>query len=251
MSEAKAQASNEDHEAERIYWPRFLESQPPGQSRKITGVAQPHPTGTADLVVLPVQLYCDSEECSGLRYFDSASSGSLNPANAWHKQFLDYRCRHCKKTMKIYAVLVLRNTTGRDGEAVKVGEWPPFGPHVPTKMFSLIGQDQELFLKGRRAESQGMGIGAFAYYRRVVENQKNRLLDEIIKVCQRLNADANLITNLETARKETQFSKAIDIVKDGIPDVLRINGHNPLTLLHTALSDGLHEQSDEERSEEH
>ncbi len=153
MSEAKAQASNEDHEAERIYWPRFLESQPPGQSRKITGVAQPHPTGTADLVVLPVQLYCDSEECSGLRYFDSASSGSLNPANAWHKQFLDYRCRHCKKTMKIYAVLVLRNTTGRDGEAVKVGEWPPFGPHVPTKMFSLIGQDQELFLKGRRGRS--------------------------------------------------------------------------------------------------
>jgi hypothetical protein len=34
-------------------------------------------------------------------------------------------------------------------------------------------------------------------------------------------------------------------VKGAIPQTLLINGHNPLTLLHTALSSGLHEQSDE------
>jgi hypothetical protein len=113
-------------------------------------------------------------------------------------------------------------------------------------MFSLLGTDQEIFHKGRRAEAQGMGIGAFAYYRRVVENQKNRLIDEIIKVSKLLNADSAIVANLEAARKETQFHKAVQIVKDGIPDVLRISGHNPLTLLHAALSDGLHDQSDEE-----
>jgi len=91
-----------------------------------------------------------------------------------------------------------------------------------------------------------MGIGAFAYYRRVVENQKNRLIDEIIKVSKLLNADPSIITNLEAARKETQFHKAVQIVKEGIPEVLRISGHNPLTLLHAALSDGLHDKSDEE-----
>jgi hypothetical protein len=31
-----------------------------------------------------------------------------------------------------------------------------------------------------------------------------------------------------------------------MPQILLINGHNPLTLLHSALSGGLHDQSDEE-----
>jgi hypothetical protein len=38
---------------------------------------------------------------------------------------------------------------------------------------------------GRRAENQGMGIGAFAYYRRVVENQKNRIIAEIKRVAEK------------------------------------------------------------------
>ena len=55
---------------------------------------------------------------------------------------------------------------------------------------------------------------------------------------------AKIITTLETAKEETQFSKALASVKDAIPQALLINGHNPLTLLHSALSDGLHDQSD-------
>jgi hypothetical protein len=35
------------------------------------------------------------------------------------------------------------------------------------------------------------------------------------------------------------------VVQHGIPQARLINGHNPLTLLHNALSAGLHEQSDE------
>ncbi|QDV35122.1 hypothetical protein ElP_30240 [Tautonia plasticadhaerens] len=37
----------------------------------------------------------------------------------------------------------------------------------------------------------------------------------------------------------------MDSVKDAVPDALRINGHNPFTLLHSALSEGLHDASDE------
>ena len=35
------------------------------------------------------------------------------------------------------------------------------------------------------------------------------------------------------------------MIKHGMPQVLLINGHNPLTLLHTALSQGVHEESDD------
>jgi hypothetical protein len=101
--------------------------------------------------------------------------------------------------------------------------------------------------KGRRAENRGLGIGAFSYYRRVVENQKGRIIREIAKAAKKLGAKPEILQRFEAAAKETQFSKAIEEIKDGIPSVLLIDGqHNPLTLLHGALSEGLHEHTDEE-----
>jgi hypothetical protein len=91
-----------------------------------------------------------------------------------------------------------------------------------------------------------MGIAAFAYYRRVVDNQRERIFDEIIRVCKVLSADQTIIDELNAAKKETQFTNAIETVKHALPQALFINGHNPLTLLHSALSDGLHGRSDEE-----
>jgi hypothetical protein len=38
----------------------------------------------------------------------------------------------------------------------------------------------------------------------------------------------------------------VESVKAAIPDALLIDGHNPLTLLHKALSAGMHAQTDEE-----
>jgi len=101
-------------------------------------------------------------------------------------------------------------------------------------------------LKGRRSENQGLGIGAFGYYRRVVENQKNRILDEVIKVSEKLGATKDLLGELRKAKDEGQFTKAIESIKHGIPQALLVDGHNPLTLLHSALSEGLHGQPDEE-----
>ena len=139
-----------------------------------------------------------------------------------------------------------KNEDDEGGIAYKLGELPPFGPPTPSRLIKLIGPDREIFLKGRRCENQGLGIGAFVYYRRVIESQKNRILDEILKVAKKLNATPESISELENARTETQFSKALSSVKTAIPQSLLINGHNPLLLLHSALSEGVHELSDEE-----
>jgi hypothetical protein len=101
--------------------------------------------------------------------------------------------------------------------------------------------DRETFLKGRRCENQGLGIGAFVYYRRVVENQKARILGEIIKVSKKIGAGPELIETLTNAMTETQFKKSIESVRDALPQVLLVNGQNPLTLLHS----GLHARTDE------
>jgi hypothetical protein len=51
---------------------------------------------------------------------------------------------------------------------------------------------------------------------------------------------------LTEARLETQFSSAVEKIKHAIPEALQIKGHNPLTLLHKALSEGLHAGTDAE-----
>jgi len=159
--------------------------------------------------------------------------------------FITFRCRNCGSTRKTFAVSILWKHLEPFGAIRKFGEEPPFGPPTAARVISLIGPDKEFYLTGRRAENQGMGIGAFAYYRRVVENQKNRILDEIIRVAKRVAAPEDLITGLESAKQETQFSKAVAAVKHGMPQTLLVNGHNSLTLLHNALSEGLHDQTDE------
>lgn len=115
--------------------------------------------------------------------------------------------------------------------------------HLP-RLLTLFGKDRQLFLKGRRSESHGLGIGAFSYYRQIVEGHKDRLLDEIIKVAKKVAPD--MVAGLEAAKAENQFSKAVSSVKDGLPPVLFIDSHNPLTLLHSALSEGMHAATDEE-----
>lgn len=129
-------------------------------------------------------------------------------------------------------------------EVRKLGELPSFGPPTPGRLLTLLDNEKDYFVKGRNAENQGMGIAAFAYYRRVVENKKAEIIDRIIQVARTIHASSEMIQDLQRAKNETQFSKAIAEIKHGIPQALLIKGHNPLTLLHNALSDGLHGQDD-------
>src|SRR5262249_34267517 len=155
----------------------------------------------------------------------------------------------CGWVVKSYSIRFWSIAASQNDKALadvqKLAEWPPFSPQTPGKLTSLIGPDRDYFLKGRRAEIEGLGIAAFSYYRRIVETQKNRFLDEILRVARHLGAEASTISVLEQAKREVQFSKAVDSVRAAIPPALYIKGHNPLTLLHSALSEGLHEEADE------
>lgn len=227
-----------------LVWDQFLSTYPPGRSSIVSGLTEEnYGVGPKYKVLTPdLLLYCASDTCSDFRYFGNQNTGSIQiPEDVWKSRILFYECRNCRETEKIFAVKIHSR-----GEVVKIGEWPPFGPHIPSRVITLIGPDRDFFLKGRRAESQGLGIAAFAYYRRVVENQKGRLIEEIIKVAKQVDTTEQVLERLETAKSETQFSKAVDDVKEAIPEVLRIKGHNPLTLLHSALSEGLHSDSDED-----
>jgi hypothetical protein len=242
-------------EAKPISFAEFLEATPPSQEKIINDLFTEKHSPAAGRSFREVQLpalilHCSVEGCNGTRTFrrNSGDLPRLSSTVGEEKDlFLTYICSNCRMRTKIYSVrlIVTSEEETTFGSALKFGERPAFGPPTPTRLLKLLGEQREIFLKGRRCENQGLGVGAFAYYRRVVEHQKNRILDEIIKVSEKLGADKDLTKLLDTAKAETQFSKSISLVKDAIPQTLLINGHNPLTLLHGALSVGLHEQSDE------
>lgn len=193
--------------------------------------------------VLPdIVLHCEDAACTGRRTFHSDSF--LDITTLVTPEFVVYTCRNCRTVSKFFALRVV--FVGEVIQAYKVGEFPPFGPPTPARLTSLVGNERDYFFKGRRAESQNMGIAAFAYYRRVIENQRNRIFDAIISVAEKLHSNPEMIADLRAARSETQFSKGVDHIKHGIPEVLLVNGHNPLKLLHAALSEGLHGLSDED-----
>ena len=161
--------------------------------------------------------------------------------------FVRYTCKNCGQRNRIYALWAHLKKDRKTGILYKYGELPEFGPPTPAKVVSILGTEKDYYFKGRRAENQGLGIAAFAYYRRVVENQKNKIFDEIIGTVKKVDqANTELLKELQTAKQETQFTKAVGLIKHGVPQALLINGHNPLTLLYTALSDGLHAKTDEE-----
>lgn len=222
----------------------FLRDIPPTKSAIVACNIIPNSRiqGTFNIQLSELFMHCD--ECEGERYFTGKYSEQLY-LNSNQNIYIHFTCKNCSRYKKVYAVAVKITSTERC-EIYKYGEQPSFGPPTPSKVFNLIGDDRGLYLIGRRAESQGMGIGAFTYYRRVLENQKNRIIDEIIKVLLKYDSEQNIVDQFEKAKVETQFSKAIEAIKDTLPKILFIDNHNPLNLLHTALSNGIHSQNDEE-----
>jgi hypothetical protein len=231
----------------------FLENTPPNQLVKISDISEyrqkRYGSGYCDLLAEPeIQLHCPHESCNGTRFFRYKDDDDIVLTSKKYKFiYITYLCANCQNYEKTFSLAVkIINPNAPQGECYKFGELPTYGPPVPARVIKLIGPDRDIFLKGRRCENQGLGVGAFVYYRRVVENQKNRIIAEIIKVAEKIGTTEGKLQLLNEAIKETQFNKALSSIKNAVPESLLINGNNPMTLLHSALSDGVHNLSDED-----
>ncbi len=225
----------------------FLEKIPPSQWVDVSDVTLPHSSAAVFSLNIPqkIYLYCDIDK--GNRFFRNITGATYIRVKSFIDIFLDYGCCNCGKSYKSFSLNIRSSESVGPGQIFKYGELPPFRPRIPTKTITLIGPDKHLFLTGRRAENQGMGIGALSYYMRVVENQKNRIFDEIIRVIGKtMSPDEPVIQELENAKKEPRFTRAVETIKQALPQSLFINGKNPLTLLHSSLSQGVHDRSDAE-----
>jgi hypothetical protein len=251
-------SSMSDEKFPKAGFGKFLQETPPQQIRELEFYSTPkveqtnNPGILVNLSYPTIELHCRGWMCDGPRIFRYESDNDygreyLLVHDKWQYAFIRYVCGNCQDEMKIYAIALRAESQPYVRViAYKFGEFPKYGPETPPRLISLIGPDKDLFLKGRQSESQGLGIGALTYYRRVVEQHKDRIIDEIIKVAKRIGKNENFIAILVDAKKNPRFSDAVDQITDAIPASLFIDGHNPLTLLHRALSKGVHGKTDEE-----
>ena len=119
-----------------------------------------------------------------------------------------YTCNNCGLQIKTYAIEVAQTDVEGVAGVFKYGEDPPFGPPLPSKLIALIGPEKDYFLKGRRAENQGLGIGAYRLLPAAsLKGRKNRIIDQIIKAAKRLYCHRSGVkwAEHEDQKHETRF----------------------------------------------
>jgi hypothetical protein len=153
-----------------------------------------------------------------------------------------YTCASCKR----FTYRFMFRISEYPYSVTKVGQYPPWSIEVSAPVKKALGRHLPDYKKGLINESQGYGIGAFAYYRRIVEAIIDDLLNDIGEVIRtEINYD-DYKAKLATVRGSHSADAKIRVVKDLIPSILRPGHINPLGILHDALSQGIHSQSDEE-----
>lgn len=150
-----------------------------------------------------------------------------------------YLCAACKKCKRFFLLQFA------DDYVMKVGQYPPWEITPDKNLTELLGEQEDYYKKGLVCESQGYGIGAYAYYRRIIEEIIDNLLNSIADLIPESQGE-QYKQALEQTKETIVAQEKIHIVKDLLPEILRPDGMNPLSLLHATLSEGLHAKSDDE-----
>ncbi len=183
----------------------------------------------------PINIVCDSCKTAQTftvfpQHLDGISTGSIYE--------VEYICAACGWSRYYYIQFNL------DTQKVeKVGQWPAWDISPKENLKEMLGNRVEFYKKGLINESQGYGIGAFCYYRRVVEAIIDDILDELKHI---VEDEESYAQALEQAMQQQWAKDKIKIVKDFLPDTLRPNNINPFQVLYRVLSSGLHDKNDDE-----
>jgi hypothetical protein len=152
-----------------------------------------------------------------------------------------YDCLYCSQFRLFFLVGLDQHQT----TAWKAGQHPAWSIEVSKQFEAMLRDHKETYKKGLICESQGYGIGAFAYYRRIVELVIGDLLESIDDLMDGAEKEAYKEALVSTKNSRDAKTK-IDLVKHLLPSSLMQGEHNPLGVLYRILSEGIHAMSDEE-----
>jgi hypothetical protein len=218
----------------------FLENKPLYYKFYIKGIVR-----TADkLPKASINMFC--ENCNSNQTFQMTNNYNdgfkkFNPFIGNQVIQLEYTCVGCEKYKRYFSLYFAEDFS----YMMKVGQYPAWDISIDRDLEKMLEKHVDNYKKGLICESQGYGIGAYSYYRRIVEDIIDKLLDTIPFLM--TDKEKNLYEKaLEETKKTTVAQEKIVLVKDLLPQSLRPNNFNPLSILHSSLSEGLHSKTDEE-----
>lgn len=194
------------------------------------------------LKLTELQFYC--EKCEMSKPFHNISLDSIifsyrsNQYGGFNEVTFD--CVTCKKERKKFYLLVLRinNETFR---VEKIGEYPQKELPKSRELSKFFKQDKDEYNKAVICIAHGFGVAAFAYMRRIVENNIFSLLDLIQEG---VEPNSTLAKSIAELKITSPMSDRIKIANNALPDYLKPDGFNPLGQIYGLLSDGVHSLSD-------
>lgn len=201
------------------------------------------PSTLNKLPKVPINMEC--RDCGSVQtfnmtneYFEGFQYSDADSAD--QKVRLRYTCQSCRKFTRQFLVYISPSLD----YIYKFGLYPEWEIKMDTNLEKTLGKHSKTFRKGLVCESQGYGIGAFSYYRRITEEIIDEMLDSISDLIdEEHKAEYQLALEKTKGTRVTQ--EKIDLVKDLLPSILKPNGINPLGVLHSELSEGLHAESDQ------
>src|SRR5260370_10512146 len=130
-------------------------------------------------------------------------------------------------------------------ELMKVGQHPEPSIAIPKPLEKSLTHSAQHYRKGLICFNQGYGIGAVAYFRRVVEEHTNELIDVVAELARANGTAEKEVHPILAAKSERTYDKRLEVASQMIPASLRPGGVNPLGRLHGLLSEALHVQAED------
>jgi hypothetical protein len=200
------------------------------------------------LLIKEIDQFC--EQCKQVRPFQNfrSSGGGVGHPLAKIKylesgtSYFEYTCASCRKEKHEFLVEQLVDETSI--KIQKYGQLPRKKLERDSNLQKFFKDDAEYYEKAIISLSNGYGIAAFAYFRRIIELNINRLLDFLLDDLDISDSQSSIKTAIDDLRKESPMCDKINIANNALPDYLKPDGLNPLGRIYGILSEGVHSLSD-------
>lgn len=182
---------------------------------------------------ISLQLYC--EKCRQPQTFSPKDHFGFTPTSyiPVRGQVLssEFICAACTRSSYRYYIKVDYDLTF----IVKVGQDPAWEPRGEDSLVKALGPFAHYYRKALVCESQELGVGALAYYRKALPHILDPLLNDLREWLSGPDKEADT-TRLSAAVSNADIYVKLRIARQLLPRVLQPNSLNPFELIESLYS---------------